>query len=83
MYYSLMIILYANLVKVILMLYVDDTYIFSNDAQGLKNGLHCLYLYCNTWKLDVNVEKTKKIVFGQSKWKGEHIFKYNGPVLSV
>ena len=65
------------------MLYADDTAIFSSDAQGLQKGLDCLYLYCNTWKLDVNVEKTKIVVFEKSKWKGKHIFKYDGHVISV
>ena len=45
------------------MLYADDTAIFSNNAQGLQTGLARLYLYCNTWKLNVNVEKTKIVLF--------------------
>ena len=38
---------YDNLIKVLLMLYADDTAIFSNDAQGFQKGLDCLHLYCN------------------------------------
>ena len=65
------------------MLYADDTAIFSNDAQGLQKGLDCLHLYCNIWKLSVNVEKTKIVIFGKSKWKGEQIFKYDGNIIIV
>ena len=50
----------------------DDTSIFSNNAQGLQTGLACLYLYCNTWKLNVNVEETKIDLFEKYKWKGKH-----------
>ena len=31
----------------------------------------------------MNVEKTKIAVFGKSKWKGKHIFKYDGHVIPV
>ena len=31
----------------------------------------------------MNVEKTKIVVFGKSKWKGKHIFKYDGHVISL
>ena len=58
---------YDNLIKVFLMLYADDTAIFSNNAQGLQKGLDCLHLYCNRWKLSVNVEKTRIVIFGKSK----------------
>ena len=75
--------IYDNLVKVFAMLYAYDTAIFTSDAQGLQPGLDCLYLYCNAWKLDVNVEKNKIVVLWKSKWKGEHIFKYDGHVTSV
>ena len=74
---------YDNLIKVLLMLYADDTAIFSNDAQCLQKGLDCLHLYCNIWKLSVNVEKTKIVLFGKSKWKGKQIFKYDGNIITV
>ena len=74
---------YDNLVKVLLMLYADDTAIFSNDAQGLQKGLYCLNLYCNIWKLSVNVEKTNIVIFGKSKWKGKQIFKNDGNIITV
>ena len=39
--------------------------------------------YCNIWKLSVNVEKTKIVIFGKSKWKGKQIFKYDGKIITV
>ena len=74
---------YDNLIKMLLMLYADDTAIFSNDAQGLQKGLDCLHLYCNIWKWSVNVKKTKIVLFGKSKWKGKQIFKYDGNIITV
>ena len=30
-----------------------------------------------------NVEKTKIVIFGKSKWKGKQIFKYDGDIITV
>ena len=52
-----------GLLKVFLMLYADDIVIFANDEQGLQKGLDVLHNYCQKWKLKVNVNKTKIMVF--------------------
>lgn len=31
--------------------------------EGLQNGLNTLFGYCNKWKLTVNTQKTKVVIF--------------------
>ena len=45
------------------LLYADDITIFSESASGLQNGLNILHDYCQKWKLTVNVDKSKVMVF--------------------
>ena len=49
--------------KLFLLLYADDMTIFSETAEGWQVGLDILEKYCDRWKLTVNTEKTKMMVF--------------------
>ena len=44
------------------LLYADDLIILSQSAQGLQTGQKKLQDYCNTWKLNLNILKTKNII---------------------
>ena len=55
--------------KLLLLLYADDTAIFSDSHQGLQKVLENLEVYCKIWKLTVNVDKTKVVVFERRKSK--------------
>ena len=50
-------------IKLFLLLYADDMTIFSETEAGLQQGLNVLETYCNRWKLTVNKDKTKVMVF--------------------
>ena len=50
-------------IKLFLLLYADDMTIFAETAEGLQKGLDILGSYCNRWKITVNIEKTKIMVF--------------------
>ena len=70
-----------NYLKLILLLYADDTVIFSNTAADLQKSLDILYHYCSDWKLEVNNEKTKVIIFRKRNGKEENLFTYGKGVL--
>ena len=53
----------VNMFKMFLILYADDIVIFSNTAEELQRSLDLLKEYCITWKLVVNTNKTKIMVF--------------------
>jgi len=55
---------YIQYIKIMLLLYADDTILISESNISLQNTLDDCVDYCNPWKLKINEEKTKVIVFG-------------------
>ena len=49
--------------KMFALLYADDTVLMSETSDGLQTLLNNCYEYCKLWKLKVNIDKTKKMVF--------------------
>ena len=49
------------------LLYADDLLLISESADGLQNSLDSLQKYSTEWKLDVNLKKTKIIIFSKNK----------------
>ena len=64
-----------------LLMYDEDMVLFSESIEGLQSLLNELLNYCEAWKLSINVEKSKVLVFrkgGKSKIGaichiGEHV----------
>jgi hypothetical protein len=69
------------MLKVLILLYADDTAVLSDTAQGLQKSLDGLAKYCADWKLKVNVEKTKVVIFSRRKVDAQ--FRYMGQVLET
>ncbi|KAL4233948.1 hypothetical protein ACF0H5_005603 [Mactra antiquata] len=63
--------------KLIVLLYADDTVIFANTECDLISSLDIFIDYCKTWKLDINVAKTKILVFGDRPSRIRHIASQN------
>ena len=64
--------------KIFLLLYADDTIIIANNAESLQTSLTHLSEYCQKWKLTINIDKTKIMVFSKTQWKGNFILQYEG-----
>ena len=47
--------------------HIDDTAILAESEGDLKNALIKYENYCNAWKLTVNVDKSKIIVFSKGR----------------
>ena len=56
----------------LILLYADDTVIFSDNESGLQHALNVFEKYCSQWKLKVNVSKTEVVVFWL--WKKKRNF---------
>ena len=69
--------------KMYLLLYADDTVILAESQEQLQAALNSMYLYCQTWKLQVNPAKTKVVSFSKRKIKEKPVFTYNGENLAV
>ena len=65
--------------KFLVLLYADDTAIICDRADELQTTLNNFVSYCKIWKLNINYDKTKIVIFGARKtdiyialqWKGQ------------
>ncbi|MEW8548219.1 MAG: reverse transcriptase family protein [Candidatus Thiodiazotropha sp.] len=55
--------LYPDLVELFLLLFADDVALLSDSVIGLQRQLNLLYDFCKDKKLQVNIRKTKVVVF--------------------
>ena len=53
------------MLKLLILLYADDTVIISDTPKGLNKSLHVFHEYCKAWGLKINNEKSKVLVFGR------------------
>ena len=67
---------YVN-VKFFALLYTDDTVLLSETSDGLQTLLNNFYEYSKLWKLKVNIDKTKIMVFSTSRTAENVHFLYN------
>ena len=51
------------IIIIYILLYADDIIIFGNSPEDLQKSLATLEDYCSKWKLTVNTNKTKIMVF--------------------
>ena len=63
------------------LLYADDVILLSQNETGLQNCLNKLENYCTDWCLDVNLDKTKVLIFNKAGKLYNYEFKYNGETL--
>ncbi len=65
------------------LLYADDLIILSKTPEGLQNNLNILTKYCHDWNLEVNIPKTKIMIFQKKNRNLEHkhIFTLNNTTL--
>ena len=76
----------ANLqmfIEILVLLYADDTVIFSESKEGMQSALNIFQSYCDKWKLTVNVNRTKVLAFSKRKSKQNFDLTLNGETLCV
>jgi len=71
--------------KLYLLLYADDTVILAESHIELQSALNAMYLYCKTWKLEVNASKIKIVIFRKRSCKDivNPVFTFNGEVINI
>ena len=71
-------------IKLFAMLYADDTILFAETPDELQDVLNCFYEYCQTWRLKVNVKKTKIMIFGRYRTVQNNLyFTYNDTHIEI
>ena len=67
------------------LMYADDIVLLSTPSTGFQEKLNNLSTYCKDWCLDVNVSKTKVLIFNKpvKQLKNDFFFNYTCLVLSL
>ena len=66
------------------LLYADDLVIVSESDSGLQNGIFKLQDYCVKWNLEINLDKTRIMIFNKSgKTLKSRAFYFDGKILQV
>ena len=68
--------------KLLLLLYADDTVIISNNKENFQKCLNEFYDYCQMWKLNINFSKTEIIIFN-SRNNNNFEFKLGDNIIKI
>ena len=68
--------------KIFVLLYADDTVILADNAEAFQKSLDSFDSYCTEWKLKINQNKSKVIVFGAQN-TDEFRFKIGDTTLEI
>ena len=69
--------------KLYILLYADDTVVLSESPVELQNALNGMYDYCKKWKMTVNANKTKVVIFSRGKVRRYPDFMFGSVKLEV
>ena len=73
-----------GLTRMLILLYADDAVILSDSRNNLQQGLTILNEYCTKWKITLNTDKTKNVVFRKGgKLSVKDKWYYDGKELEV
>ena len=50
-----------------ILMYADDIVLVSKSSQGLQKALDILHSYCHNWRISLNLQKTKIMIFNKKK----------------
>ena len=64
-------------IRLLILLYADDTVLLAESAVDLQTQLDNFYEYCRLWKLKVNIDKTKVVIFTSGRLQNNYNFTFN------
>ena len=53
--------------ELLILLYADDAVLISDNAETLQQNINYFLLFCREWRLNINLRKTKIMIFGLRK----------------
>jgi hypothetical protein len=68
-------------IKIPCLLYADDLILLSESAEGLQKSMNRLQEYCDEWGLQVNLSKTKVLIFNTQGKKQNVPFHYDNHII--
>ena len=69
--------------KLFVLLYADDTVIMAESREDLQAQLNIFGKYCDNWKLKINVDKTKILIFSRGRPLLNVNFSLNGSKIEI
>ena len=66
--------------QIFLLMFADDAILFSQNPQALQSMLNDIQLYCETWGLRLNVNKTKVMIFENGRHTTHNFFINHQPI---
>ena len=69
--------------RLFVLLFADDTVLFSKSKEDLQTALNIFSEYCTTWKLTINTAKTKVMIFSSGRQGKNLKFHVNGAELEI
>ena len=69
--------------QIFCLLYADDTLVLAESAIELQKALDSLHTYCNKWALNINIDKTKVIIFSKGRIRRFKSFKLGDNSIDV
>ena len=74
----------ASAVGIFLLMYADDIALIADTSVELQRKLKALESFCQKWGMEVNLAKTKTIVFRNGgKLSSKEEFLYNGKTIDI
>ena len=70
-------------IKLLVILFADDTVLFSDNQDDLQHMLNLFEQYCDQWKLTVNISKTKILIFTSGRYAQNLHFTYKGQEIEI
>lgn len=70
-------------IKLFAFLYADDTALIAESELDLQHALNVFRIYCQTWKLRVNISKTKIVIFGKGRPRQGTTFYYEDSTIEI
>ncbi|MCG8046717.1 MAG: reverse transcriptase domain-containing protein [Candidatus Thiodiazotropha endolucinida] len=69
--------------KIFILLFADDTVLFSSSKEDLQYMLDVFENYCDLWKLTVNTTKTKVLIFNTRRYPKDLHFYFKGEKIEL
>ena len=69
--------------KINCLLYADDLVLLSSCPNGLQKCLDALQDFCTSWKLEVNIDKSKVLIFNSNGKSFLNYFSYNNKTVET
>ena len=74
---------FTTFFRLYLLMYADDTVLLAESPEDLQTSLNTMKDYCSMFDLEINIDKTKVMIFSRGKLRKPHYFNYGDQNIEV